>query len=341
MEASNLSPTLKQRRKFERIKETNTHNHQDTSSVNNNNSDLCTIGEISTSINQKIQTLMNHSKESIDKCFLQEKEMDIIDLNHTSSVRRNNNTTMNKTILKMIYINVFILTVIGCFLPLFLSTYLDHAKLNFLYISEMACYFPEISIFSQCMNLISTFGCLGIYLRNRVLVQFIQDRGENIINKNLKNISNICGVLIIIGINIIANYPVFGITNKIHVIGVSLYIFGVTWYTIIETKFTQKMIGTVSDIYIYYIRVIINIILLICLFIFLIPGQIATLQFEGTDKRNWGRNDGGWLMHVLSVIAEWGHTLFFSIFVLSFIYELNAIRFEMPVIKITYSDQKK
>ncbi|XP_014608312.1 PREDICTED: DNA damage-regulated autophagy modulator protein 2-like [Polistes canadensis] len=341
MEASNLSPTLKQRRKFERIKETNTDNHQDTSSVNNNNSDLCTIGKRGISINQKIQTLINHSKESIDKCFLQEEEMDIIHINHTSSVRRNNNTMINKTILKMIYINVPVLTVIGCFLPLFLSIYLDHTNLNFIYISEMAYYFPEISIFSQCLNLIAFFGCHGIYLRNRILVQFIQDRGENIINKNLKKISNICGALIVIGISIIGNFPAFGITNKIHVIGVALYIFGITWYTFIETKFTHKMIGTVSDIYIYYIRVIINIILLICLFIFLIPGQIATLQFKGTDKKNWGRNDGGWLMHVLSVIAEWCHTLFFSIFILSFIYELHAIRFEMPVIKITYSNQKK
>ncbi|XP_043502428.1 uncharacterized protein LOC122524324 [Polistes fuscatus] len=191
------------------------------------------------------------------------------------------------------------------------------------------------------MNLIAFFGCLGLYLRNRILVQFIQDRGENIINKNLKNISNICSVLIIIDISIIGNFPVFGITNIIHAIAVALYLFSVTWYTIIETKFTQQMIGTVSDIYIYYIRVIINIILLICLFIFLIPGYIATLQFEGTDKRNWGRNDGGWLMHTLSVIAEWCHSLFFGIFIFSFIYELHAIRFEMPVIKITYSDQKK
>ncbi|XP_015171190.1 PREDICTED: uncharacterized protein LOC107063708 [Polistes dominula] len=341
METSNLSPTLKQRRKFKGIKETNMNNHQYTSSINNHNSDLCTIGKISTSINQKIQTLKNRCKESMDKCFLQEEKMDIIDSNNTSSVRRNNNTTMNKTILKILYINIFILTVIGIFFPLLFSIYLDHAKLNFVYISETVYYYPEISIFSQCLNLISFFGGLGLYLRHLILVQFIRDRGENIIDKNLKHLSNICSTLIAISINVIGNYPVYGITNIIHTIGVALYLFSVTWYCIIQTKFTKKMIGTVSDIYIYYIRVTLNVILSICLLMFLIPGQIAVLQFEGSDKRNWGRNDGGWLMYVLSVIGEWGHSLFFSIFMVSLIYEFHAIRFEMPGIKITYLDQKK
>lgn len=76
MEVSNLSPTLKHRRKFERIETTNTNDH-DTSSVNHN-SDLYTISKLCACINQKAQTLPDCCKESTDKCFLQE-EKDFID----------------------------------------------------------------------------------------------------------------------------------------------------------------------------------------------------------------------------------------------------------------------
>ncbi|KAI4498764.1 hypothetical protein M0802_006231 [Mischocyttarus mexicanus] len=341
MKASNFSPTLKQRRKFEHIEETNMDDRNDTSSVNNHNSDLCKIGKLCASINQKIQTLTDSSKESIDKCFLQEEKMDIIDPNNVTSVQKNNINTMNKTIMKIIHCSIVVFTITGSFVPLFLSVYLDHVRLNFIYISETAYNFPELSIFSQSLNLIVAFGIPCMYLRYRILDQFIQDKGENIIIKCLKYISNISSIVVLVGINLIANYPMFGITYKIHTVGVITYIFAATTFSITQTLFTLNMIDIVTNIYIYYTRVIISILLVISQTLFIIPGQIASLLFQGNDKRNWDRNDGGWLFHVISVIGEWVHTLLFSIFIFTLIYEFHTIRVEMPVIKITYFDKKE
>lgn len=84
MKVSNLSPTLKHRRKFERIEMANTGDH-DTSSSVNHNSDLYRISKLCACINQKAQqTLTDCCKESTDKCYLQEKK----DLNDPIDVSR-------------------------------------------------------------------------------------------------------------------------------------------------------------------------------------------------------------------------------------------------------------
>ncbi|XP_047363642.1 DNA damage-regulated autophagy modulator protein 1-like isoform X2 [Vespa velutina] len=305
MEVSNLSPTLKHRRKFERIKTINT-NYHDTSFVNHN-SDLYTISKLYGCINQKAQTLTDCCKESTDKCLLQE-EKDFIDPIDVSR--------------------------------LFLCLYMDHAELRFMYISETAYYFPETSFFAQFMNLIVLFGSIAVFLRHFVLLQFIRDRGENVITKKFSNISTLFGSMMLMGINILGNYPIVQPCYVIHCVGVLLFFLGVTGYSITQTKITKRMIGIVSDYYIYYIRIIATIILFILLILILLPGIIIYLPFNDTNYTKWTEQGNNWFLHNVSVVAEWLYVIFCSLYIVTFVYEYEVICFEMFKIKITYLDKR-
>ncbi|KAL2729560.1 DNA damage-regulated autophagy modulator protein 1 isoform X1 [Vespula squamosa] len=336
MEVSNLSPTLKHRRKFERIETTNTNDH-DTSSVNHN-FDLYTISKLCTCINQKAQTLPDCCKESTDKCFSQEK--DFIDLIDVSSIRKNYNIEMNKTILKLLHYHIAILILIATFGTLFLCLYMDHAELGYMYISEAAYYFPETSFFAQFIDLVALFVGIGIFLRHLVLLQFIRDRGENAITKKFNNISTLFGTVIVMGINLIGNFPIVQPCYAFHYTGVLLLFLGVTVYTTTQTKITKKMIGIVSDRYIYYVRFFFATMCFILLLLIIIPGAIATSEFNGTNYRKWTRNDNGWFLHNVSVVAEWLYVFLSGVYLVTFVHEYNTICFGMPIIKITYLDKK-
>ncbi|KAF7387240.1 hypothetical protein HZH68_012917 [Vespula germanica] len=378
MEVSNLSPTLKHRRKFERIETTNTNDH-DTSSVNHN-SDLYTISKLCACINQKAQTLPDCCKESTDKCFLQE-EKDFIDPIDVSSIQKSYIIEMNKTILKLLHYHIAVLILIASFGTFFLCLYMDHAELGYMYISEAAYYYPETSFFAQFVNLVGLFVGMGILLRHLVLLQFIRDRGENMITKKFSNISTLFGIVIVIGINLIGNFPIVQPCYAFHYTGVLLLFLGVTVYTITQfrywihyidigystniltvylkstlnnsqnitpnnfsmnhTKITKEMIGILSDRYIYYVRIIFTTILFILLLLIIIPGIIATSEFNGTNYRKWTRNDNGWFLHNVSVVAEWLYVFLSGVYLVTFVYEYNTIYFEMPMIKITYLDKKE
>ncbi|XP_046834017.1 uncharacterized protein LOC124430876 isoform X1 [Vespa crabro] len=337
MEVSNLSPTLKHRRKFERIKTINT-NYNDTSFVNHN-SDLYTISKLYACINQKAQTLTDCCKESTDKCLLQE-EKDFIDPIDVSSIQTSNIIEMNKTILKLIHYQITIFTLIAIFGTLFLCLYMDHAELRFMYISETAYYFPETSFFAQFMNLIVLFGSIAVFLRHFLLLQFIRDRGENVITKKFSNISTLFSSMMIMGISILGNFPIVQPCYVIHCTGVLLYFLGVTGYSITQTKITKRMIGIVSDYYIYYIRIIATIILFILVVLILIPGIIIYLPFNDTNYTKWTEQGNNWFLHNVSVVAEWLHVIFCSLFIVTFVYEYEAICFEMFKIKINYLDKR-
>ncbi|XP_043678793.1 uncharacterized protein LOC122634182 [Vespula pensylvanica] len=338
MEVSNLSPTLKHRRKFERIETTNTNDH-DTSSVNHN-SDLYTISKLCACINQKAQTLPDCCKESTDKCFLQE-EKDFIDPIDVSSIQKSYIIEMNKTILKLLHYHIAVLILIASFGTFFLCLYMDHAELGYMYISEAAYYFPETSFFAQFVNLVGLFVGMGILLRHLVLLQFIQDRGENMITKKFSNISTLFGIVIVIGINLIGNFPIVQPCYAFHYTGVLLLFLGVTVYTITQTQITKEMIGILSNRYIYYVRIIFTTILFILLLLIIIPGIIATSEFNGTNYRKWTKNDNGWFLHNVSVVAEWLYMFLSGVYPITFVYEYNTIYFEMPIIKITYLDKKE
>lgn len=315
-------------------------NNHDTSSVNHV-SKVYAIGKLSKREHEVAQTLADCCKASIENCVLPE---DVFGGNFVvGSIPSNQNKVirMNKLFLYASTMNHFIVTIVGFSLTYNFSKQKNKELTDYPYISDTASDYPESSIFALSLNWIAGSVSLAAYVRHLLTLQVLRDRGQDAIKKIWVKLGVSSGFLTALSIQIIGCFQPYNVSEfGMHFAGVTGFFVFLAIYVFVQTKLTYDMIGVISDRRIFCLRLALSIIMLGIAFAALVPGVISWRQFHGTDMKKWKPSDGGWIFHIISVIAEWMYVIVGDLFIMTFAYEFRMANVKKPEIEVTYLSTK-
>ena len=134
-----------------------------------------------------------------------------------------------------------------------------------------------------------------------------------------------------LGLSIVANFQETSIFY-VHLAGAFLCFGGGLIYCWIQTWMSFRTCPLVNSRFMAQIRFTITFIMTISFLILFSLGPYSQLLFKGNDIRKWHPEDGGYLFHVISTIAEWICALSLDIFISTFIREMQKISLSSPKI---------
>ncbi|XP_076751307.1 DNA damage-regulated autophagy modulator protein 1 isoform X2 [Xylocopa sonorina] len=229
--------------------------------------------------------------------------------------------------LHVIPLSLFILIPVTFLITYTISVQWDHVVPGFPYISETGTLSPE------------SFACC-VYIRHRQVSQWRLERGKDLIKKRIINATAYCGGLACFGLNILANFQDSHVVTA-HMVGAITCFTAGTIYFCLQTYLSHKMVPTVNNRIVVYIRATLSLLTLISTITVVVPGYISLKEFQGNDYKKWRPTDGGWGWHVTSAISEWVLAIVYCLFLLTFVPEFRLINFEDPVVTLTYLDKDR
>ncbi|XP_076751306.1 DNA damage-regulated autophagy modulator protein 1 isoform X1 [Xylocopa sonorina] len=242
--------------------------------------------------------------------------------------------------LHVIPLSLFILIPVTFLITYTISVQWDHVVPGFPYISETGTLSPESCIFAQFLNIATLLLACCVYIRHRQVSQWRLERGKDLIKKRIINATAYCGGLACFGLNILANFQDSHVVTA-HMVGAITCFTAGTIYFCLQTYLSHKMVPTVNNRIVVYIRATLSLLTLISTITVVVPGYISLKEFQGNDYKKWRPTDGGWGWHVTSAISEWVLAIVYCLFLLTFVPEFRLINFEDPVVTLTYLDKDR
>ncbi|KFM59753.1 DNA damage-regulated autophagy modulator protein 1, partial [Stegodyphus mimosarum] len=224
---------------------------------------------------------------------------------------------------------VFSLGLVTCFVTAVLrgdvSPYLP-------FISETGGKFPEAGIFSIFLYLSSTIGLSTMFVRFLIVDEL--NRGSDKAIDTLNKASIIIGFIALMGMVIVAAYPMTSI-GAVHGIGANVLFIGGVIYAALQTWLSFKMSPYYNGRTICYIRLIITILSALSLITILAIGPSAIRAWNSASHLHWTGSktpqDKGFGLLVGSSVAEWLMAIFFLAYYFTFIREFGKVFIHLRV----------
>ncbi|GFY40007.1 DNA damage-regulated autophagy modulator protein 1 [Trichonephila inaurata madagascariensis] len=194
------------------------------------------------------------------------------------------------------------------------------------FISETGGKFPEAGIFSIFLYLSSTIGMSTMLVRFLIVDELNRgiDRTIDILNK----ITVVIGFIALIGMVIVAAYPMTSEATA-HSIGANVLFLGGVIYATLQTWLSYKMSPYYNGTKICHIRLTITILSAISLITLLALGPLAIKAWSSAPHYHWtGRKvpeDKGFDLMVASSVAEWAMAIMFLAYYFTFIREFQKV----------------
>lgn len=209
---------------------------------------------------------------------------------------------------------------------------LNHCEVAWPYISDTGVHIPESCIFSQLLNIASTIIALTIAVRYKQVEQQCRDNLMPDSNRlfALNKWSFYIGLASAAGLSIVANFQELQLLT-VHMIGAfSAFGFGLL-YCIAQTRLSYHVYPIVTKgLTVARCRLALTIILGVSFVTSTVFGPISFKYFHGTDTTNWKPDDGGYVYHVISSVAEWISAMAIDFFILSFAHEFKFMSISSP-----------
>ncbi|KYB29094.1 DNA damage-regulated autophagy modulator protein 2-like Protein [Tribolium castaneum] len=206
----------------------------------------------------------------------------------------------------------------------------------FPYISDTGTWSPESCIFGLMLNIGAIIQGLIVYIRYRQLSHLLGKDTfyPETVQKNNRT-SLILGITAAFGVCIVANFQE---TNafEVHVFG-AILAFGLgSVYQCMQTHISFKVYPNLGNKTINIIRVIFSIVSCVTFLVTFLFAGLSLLQFKGDDPTKWSKDDGGYVDHFISAIAEWIMAVTTILFLAFYTSEFKKISFtEPPLIETT------
>jgi len=137
-------------------------------------------------------------------------------------------------------------------------------------------------------------------------------------------------VCAIIGLTIVGNFQETNVL-EVHLIGAVMTFLALHAYCwmqiVISKKFSDVFYSTQTILKTRLILCIFGLANLILLFAFSI---VAKLKFHGKNPLKWGKDDGGWVEHVISTANEWSLSIVTMFVLLTFLPDFKNAYMEAP-----------
>ncbi|BES99612.1 Frag1/DRAM/Sfk1 family [Nesidiocoris tenuis] len=218
----------------------------------------------------------------------------------------------------------------------FLGTYLaavwqGHVEEVFPYISDAATYSPESCVFGQLINFGAVLLSIVIYARYCEVCQFYElyDISPRVIKLN--KLALWLGFISAFGLSIVANFQETNV-KYVHLSGALLCFGAGSAYFFIQGICSYHLHTIANSLLVAHLRVLLATVATIFFFVAAICGIMSHLQYDGKDPTKWHRDDGGWVLHVISTASEWVVATCFCFSILTFHSEFSVMSFTHPQI---------
>ncbi|XP_022082657.1 uncharacterized protein LOC110974972 [Acanthaster planci] len=223
------------------------------------------------------------------------------------------------------------LLLVGIVVPYIIAVRLHHVYPFLPYISDTGALQPESCVFGQMLNAASVLIGALIYLRYWQVANRRKDVPADVLRWN--SASRTPGYLAVFGLSVVANFqvglePNLQVQTSIHVVG-SVLCFGLgVIYGYLQSRISYALS---TDFWSWAMAVLRFFLTALCAIFFITFSVYITLafqQFNGTfaDHMHWGPDDGGYVDHIISAVAEYLMALTFTLFLITYYDELKTIK---------------
>lgn len=245
----------------------------------------------------------------------------------------------------MVVINVFIFPILVSlwFSLAFLLTYGIALKHNHVtiktvpYISDSGTFSPESCIFGQMINIGALLLLFVMYVRYLFIKELYRnyDLSDSILEIN--KIAAKIGVASVFGLSIVANFQESNVLT-IHIFGAAVgFGFGCV-HIILQTLLTDEIYPVSGTKGILYARRACSALCAISFSITILSAAIAFPQYKGSNIAKWGKDDGGYIFHLISTSSEWITVTSGLGFFFTYAPEFQKIYLHEPILCIKTAD---
>lgn len=134
-----------------------------------------------------------------------------------------------------------------------------------------------------------------------------------------------------LGLSIVANFQETSLFY-VHLVGAFMCLGCGLIYCWLQTWMSFHTCPLVNSRLLAQVRFTISFVMTIAFLVLSSLGPYSRTLFKGDDVRKWHPGDGGYLLHVISTIAEWICALCLDFYISSFIHEMKRISLSSPKI---------
>ncbi|KAJ8962321.1 hypothetical protein NQ318_018300, partial [Aromia moschata] len=168
-----------------------------------------------------------------------------------------------------------------------------------------------------------------VYIRYRQVKELCEKNELKPVTKKLNKICLYLGFIACYGVVMVASFQETNVL-VVHLMGAAMC-FGLgTIYEVLQVSISVLLYPTFGDKLVIIFRGICAVICLITHGLTFAFGVAAWFQFTGTDITKWERKDGGYDLHLISVISEWILAIVTQLFLVSFAGEFRLVQFSEP-----------
>ncbi|CAH0552920.1 unnamed protein product [Brassicogethes aeneus] len=195
----------------------------------------------------------------------------------------------------------------------------------FPYISDTGAKPVESCIFGQMLNMGAMFMFICMFIRHKY-IEMIFKNEKNYSPKILliNKWSFLFGLLGCFGMTIVANFQETANLTT-HFFGASLTFLIGSVHFILQTFISWK---TNISTFTKYMRLFISSIVLPLFITTLTSANLSMRKFHGKDKLTWGKNDGGYELHLVSTFTEWIMAISLNLYVLTYTNEFKNVKYD-------------
>ncbi|KAI3379549.1 hypothetical protein SNEBB_004427 [Seison nebaliae] len=251
-------------------------------------------------------------------------------------------TRINFTYLPIISFFLIFLSLIALYTY---SSYMKNVRPILPFISDLAAKEPSRLYFGELLTIGAFFAFVMIYVRFSLIKHLNELDHQSF--QFVNNVSLLFGIIICLGMTIVANFP----ENKsfiVHIVG-AYSVFGGGWlYTLLQGMMTLKISRYSSDDSFYRVGLLqvclsclIAIFLIICTICMIFANKSWEEGHVSADKQHWSPEDGGYALHVTAATCEWLLITTLIAFFLTYQRQFNSVKFQTSIApKVTEMDEE-